>query len=91
MGPSGSPRSSQDGRVMRWGVDDDAPTDVFNRAPWYRDAAWLSRCFRRRSLSLALTALSWPAAAIARRRYGASIRSTARISWPIDCSEGFAC
>ncbi len=59
------------GRVTRWGVDDDAPTDVFNRAPWYRDATWLQPLSSAALVVLVLTALSWPAAAIARRRYGA--------------------
>jgi len=62
----------ENGRVVRWGVDDDAPTDVYNRAPWYRDAAWLKPLCLIALIVLALTALSWPAAALARRRCGAA-------------------
>jgi CubicO group peptidase (beta-lactamase class C family) len=61
-----------DGRVVRWGVDDDSPINVFDRAPWYRDTAWLKPLFLVALIVLALTALSWPVAAIARRRYGAA-------------------
>lgn len=60
-----------DGRVVRWGVDDDAPTNVYDRAPWYRDAAWLMPSCLIALVVVALTALSWPAAALARRCYGA--------------------
>ena len=60
----------KDGRVVRWGVDDDSPTNVFDRAPWYRDAAGLKPLCLIALIVIAFTALSWPAAAIARRRYG---------------------
>ena len=60
------------GRVVRWGVDDDAPTNVYDRVPWYRDAAWLKPLCIIALVVVALTALSWPAAALARRRYGAA-------------------
>jgi CubicO group peptidase (beta-lactamase class C family) len=72
-GPERLGAQVEDGRVVRWGVDDDAPTDVFNRAAWYRDAAWLKPLGLIAVLVIALTALSWPAAAIARRRYGAAL------------------
>jgi CubicO group peptidase (beta-lactamase class C family) len=59
----------RDGQVVRWGVDDDAPINVFDRAPWYRDAAWLQPLALIAVIVMTLTALSWPVAAIARRRY----------------------
>jgi len=68
-GPERLAAQVKDGRVMRWGVDDDSPINVFDRAPWYRDAAWLKPAFLLALVIIALTALSWPAAAIARRRY----------------------
>lgn len=72
QGPERLAALVENGRVVRWGVDDDAPTDVYNRAPWYRDAAWLKPLCLIALIVVALTALSWPAAALARRRYGAA-------------------
>ena len=69
QGPERLAAQVKDGRVVRWGVDDDAPTDVYDRAPWYRDAAWLKPVSLIALLVVALSALSWPVAAIARRRY----------------------
>jgi hypothetical protein len=71
-GPERLAAQVADGRVVRWGVDDDSPINVFDRAPWYRDAAWLKPLFLLALIVVALTALSWPVAAIARRRYGAA-------------------
>ena len=72
QGPERLAALVENGRVVRWGIDDDAPTDVYNRAPWYRDAAWLEPLCLIALIVVALTALSWPAAALARRRYGAA-------------------
>ena len=90
-GPERLAAQVKHGRVVRWGVDDDSPINVFDRAPWYRDAAWLKPAFLLALIIVALTALSWPAAAIARRRYGApnpligadllSYRLTRAFSW----------
>jgi CubicO group peptidase (beta-lactamase class C family) len=90
-GPERLAAQVKDGRVVRWGVDDDSPINVFDRAPWYRDAAWLKPSFLAALMVVALTALSWPVAAIARRRYGAahpligadllSYRMTRAFSW----------
>jgi hypothetical protein len=71
-GPERLAAQVKDGRVARWGVDDDSPINVFDRAPWYRDAAWLKPLCLLALIVVALTALSWPVAAIARRRYGAA-------------------
>ena len=72
QGPERLAALVENGRVVRWGIDDDAPTDVYNRAPWYRDAAWLKPLCLIALIVVALTALSWPAAALARRPYGAA-------------------
>ena len=69
QGPERLAAQVKDGRVVRWGVDDDAPTDVYDRAPWYRDAAWLKPVALMALIVIVLTAFSWPVAAIARRRY----------------------
>ncbi len=71
QGPERLAALVKDGRVVRWGIDDDAPTNVYDRAPWYRDAAWLEPVALFALIIIVLTALSWPVAAIARRRYGA--------------------
>ena len=71
-GPERLAAQVESGHIVRWGVDDDSPTNVFDRAPWYRDAAWLKPLCLIALIVIALTAISWPAAAIARRRYGAA-------------------
>ena len=51
-------------------VDELSPFMVYLRTPWYRDAAWLLP-MTKAGLAVILTcALSWPIAAIIRRRYG---------------------
>jgi len=42
---------------------------MFDRAPWYKDPAWLAPTFFTAIGLLLLAALAWPAGAIARRRY----------------------
>jgi CubicO group peptidase (beta-lactamase class C family) len=59
----------KDGKVTRWSFDTVSPFMVFDRAPWYKDPAWLAPAFYA---SLALTliaALAWPIGAIIRRRH----------------------
>jgi CubicO group peptidase (beta-lactamase class C family) len=74
-GPERLAAQVDNGQVVRWGVDDDAPVNVFNRAPWYRDAAWLKPSCLIALIVVVLTAVSWPVAAAARRRYGVAGRS----------------
>jgi hypothetical protein len=61
------------GSVMRWSIDPVSPFMVWDRAPWYRDAAWLMPAFAASLLLVALTALSWPVGAISRRRLGVTM------------------
>ena len=61
------------GRVARWSFNPVSPFMVWNRAPWYRDAAWLSPLFVAALVLVVLTALSWPLGAISRRRFGAAM------------------
>ncbi len=63
----------EDGRVVRWSINPVSPFMVWERAPWYRDAAWLMPLFAAALAIVALTALSWPVGAIARRRFGAAM------------------
>ena len=61
----------ENGRVVRWSINPVSPFMVWNRAPWYRDAAWLLPAFGAAIVIIVLTALSWPVGAISRRRFGA--------------------
>ncbi len=61
----------ENGRVVRWSINPVSPFMVWDRAPWYRDAAWLMPSFVAALVIIALTALSWPVGAIGRRRFGA--------------------
>jgi CubicO group peptidase (beta-lactamase class C family) len=66
----------ENGKVMRWSLDD--PTTVQVRVSWYRDAAWLMPLCLTALLVITLTGLSWPAGAIARRRYKAALALSGR-------------
>ena len=63
----------ENGRVMRWSLDPVAPFMVWDRAAWYRDAAWLMPAFVAALVLVALTAFSWPIGAISRRRLGVAM------------------
>jgi CubicO group peptidase (beta-lactamase class C family) len=63
----------ENGKVVRWSVDAVAPFMVWVRAPWYRNTAWLMPAFIFGGGIIAITALAWPAGAIVRWRYGASL------------------
>ena len=67
-----------DGKVVRWSFDQVSPFMVFDRVPWYKDAAWLAPLFFASFGIIALTAVGWPAGAIARRRYGQTLAFTGR-------------
>ena len=59
----------EDGQINRWSFDTVSPFMMFDRAPWYKDPAWLAPTFFTAIGLLLLAALAWPAGAIARRRY----------------------
>jgi CubicO group peptidase (beta-lactamase class C family) len=63
----------ENGRVVRWSFNPVSPFMVWDRAPWYRDAAWLMPLFVTALIIIALTALSWPVGAISRRRFGVAM------------------
>ena len=63
----------ENGKVVRWSVDAVAPFMVWDRVPWYRNTAWLMPAFIFGVAITACSALAWPAGAIVRRRYGASL------------------
>ena len=62
----------ENGQVTRWSFDTVSPFMVFDRAPWYKDPAWLSPALCVSLVLLLLAALSWPIGAISRRRYKAA-------------------
>jgi len=63
----------QGDKVVRWSVNEVSPFMVFIRAPWYRNASWLLPVFLGALAIVAIAALYWPASAIVRRRFGATL------------------
>lgn len=63
---------------MRWSIGLLSPFTVYDRAPWYKNSAWLLPLFCIALAALAITALRWPVAAIVRRHYGATLGLDAR-------------
>jgi CubicO group peptidase (beta-lactamase class C family) len=59
------------GRVVRWSVNEVSPFMVFDRLPWYRDAAWLLPLVCAALLLVLVTALSWPVGVLLRKHYDA--------------------
>ncbi len=62
-----------EGKVVRFSFDGISPFIVFDRAPWYRNTAWLLPLIYVSLATLAITAMLWPIRAIIRRRYGATL------------------
>ncbi len=59
----------ENGKVVRWSVDAVSPFMVWDRLPWYRQASWLMPLFLAALGIVLISALSWPVAAIDRRRH----------------------
>ncbi|WP_228275129.1 serine hydrolase domain-containing protein [Stakelama tenebrarum] len=80
----------KDGRVTRFSSDMFSPFTVLTRTPWQYNAAWLLPALMLALGIVAITAVAWPWAAVARRRYGASLplEGHARLSYRL--SRGFA-
>ena len=70
-----------DGQVVRLSIDTISPFMVFDRAPWYRDSAWLLPAFLTAIAILFLTGLLWPARALVRRRFGAALALEKKELW----------
>ena len=62
-----------DGQVVRWSWDEVSPFMMFDRVPWYLNGAWLLPAFGAALTIILLGAIGWPAGALARRRYGATL------------------
>jgi CubicO group peptidase (beta-lactamase class C family) len=63
----------EDGRVARFSVNGFSPFTVFEPVPWWRSSAWLLPMLLVGTGALVFSALSWPIAALVRRRYGAAL------------------
>jgi hypothetical protein len=61
------------GRVVRFSFDELSPFMVFDRAPWYKDSAWLLPLLLAALAVLTITAIRWPVAALVRHHYRASL------------------
>ncbi len=57
------------GKVVRFSVDEVSPFMVFEPSPWWRSAAWLQPAGAIALGACLLTAVLWPVAAISRRRH----------------------
>ncbi len=62
-----------DGQAVRFSTDTVSPFMVFDRAPWYKNSAWLMPALLFALAVLALTAIFWPVRALVRRRFGATL------------------
>jgi CubicO group peptidase (beta-lactamase class C family) len=62
-----------DGKVVRFSIDLLSPFMVFDRAPWYRNSAWLLPLVICSVAALLLTVVLWPVTAIVRRSFGAKL------------------
>ena len=63
----------ENGKVVRFSFDELSPFMVFDRAPWYKDSAWLLPMLMLALGALAITAIRWPVAAFVRRHYAARL------------------
>jgi CubicO group peptidase (beta-lactamase class C family) len=62
-----------DGKVVRFSIDGISPFMVFDRVPWYANAAWLLPAACVAIGAFLLTALFWPITAVVRRSYGTAV------------------
>ncbi len=60
----------ENGRVVRFSLDSASPYLAFEPVPWYQSSAWITPALLASLGALLLTAIAWPASALARRRYG---------------------
>ena len=64
----------EDGEVKQWSFDTVSAIMMFRRVPWYRDSSWLFPALLFALGIVAVSAIAWPAGAIARRRFKAAGR-----------------
>jgi CubicO group peptidase (beta-lactamase class C family) len=68
----------EDGKVTEWRFDTISAIMSFRRVPWYKDSAWLLPAVLAALGVVLLSAVAWPAGAIARRRFKAPGRYEGR-------------
>ncbi|KRA82647.1 serine hydrolase domain-containing protein [Altererythrobacter sp. Root672] len=68
----------EDGKVTEWRFDTISAIMSFRRVPWYKDTAWFFPVLLGAIGVVFLSAVAWPAGAIARRRYKAASRYEGR-------------
>jgi CubicO group peptidase (beta-lactamase class C family) len=64
----------EDGEVTEWSFDTVSAIMTFRKVPWYQDTAWLQPAVLAALGIVLLSAIAWPAGAIARRRFKAAGR-----------------
>jgi CubicO group peptidase (beta-lactamase class C family) len=62
-----------DGKVVRFSFDELSPFMVFEPVRWYQSSAWLLPLLCASLGALLITGLTWPIAAVVRRRFGATL------------------
>jgi CubicO group peptidase (beta-lactamase class C family) len=62
----------ENGQIVRFTLDS-LPFMMFDRAPWYKDSAWLMPLLLVGLVILLLTVILWPVRALVRRSYGAKL------------------
>jgi CubicO group peptidase (beta-lactamase class C family) len=65
--------TQDNGRILRFSVDQVSPFMVFEPSPWWRSAAWLQPAGAVSLGAVSLTALLWPVAIVVRRRHKVSL------------------
>jgi CubicO group peptidase (beta-lactamase class C family) len=68
----------ENGRVVRFSMDELSPFMVFEPTPWWRSPVWTLPAAVAATLACALTALLWPVAAIVRRRFRVTVGVSGR-------------
>ncbi|TNC47295.1 beta-lactamase family protein [Rubellimicrobium rubrum] len=80
----------ENGKVVRISYDAASPFLVFDRVPWWRDPAWLLPAVMTSLLVVALSALAWPAGAVARWRHGVPQPLRGKDLWGRRMTHGFS-
>lgn len=80
----------ENGKVVRWSFDAVSPFMMFDRVPWYLNSTWLMPAFLAALVIILLTALTWPAGWIARRRYKAALPFEGQALKAFRLTRGFA-
>jgi CubicO group peptidase (beta-lactamase class C family) len=71
----------ENGRVVKFSVDQVSPFTMFQPVPWWKSSAWLVPALSGALAVLLLTAMAWPVAAVVRRRYGVAPGLTGHEAW----------